>query len=196
MRDLEARSLLVTRRRRDLVLAEHRRRCEIDLGFAEPSLQQLASVFCSSRLRRRSGHQLRPDRAGISSSARPAGVTAISIRRRSADDDDRDTKPRPTSRRTTTDTGLCVAALGQLVERVRRPLGQLLQYEQLREADAHLQLDRSRVDTERAHDASHGVHRTIDRPLVTQRGGAVRRIGTHGGNMRSSPRFYKGAIGD
>jgi hypothetical protein len=24
----------------------------------------------------------------------------------------------------------------------------------------------------------------------------VRRIGTHGGNMRSSPRFYKGAIGD
>src|SRR5690348_8831469 len=53
-------------------------------------------------------------------------------------------------------------ALGQLVERVRRLVSQLLQHEQLREADPELGLDASRIETQRTHDAANRVHRARD----------------------------------
>ena len=48
---------------------------------------------------------------------------------------------------------------GEIVQRFRRSLGDLLQDEQLREADPDLQLDFTRVEAQRADDGSHGIHR-------------------------------------
>lgn len=47
---------------------------------------------------------------------------------------------------------------GQFVQRIGRPVRELLQDKELSEADPELRLDATRVEPQRPHDAAYGVH--------------------------------------
>ena len=82
---------------------------EVDLRVAHPALEQIGQrVLLVGRhgAQRRRSSWLWIVVGASASSERPDGVTSISMRRLSADDAVRDTSPRSTSRRTTTETEL------------------------------------------------------------------------------------------
>lgn len=68
---------------------------------------------------------------------------------------------------------------GQLIQRFDGTLGELLQHEELSQADPGAKLDRARIDAERADDASHRVHSPRNVCLLFRREFFRLRLGTH-----------------